>query len=335
MLEILDLSWRFLAVQPFSRYVQLHPWHLQAVLMVLGLLAAAGIHHLIGYTFRFYNVRSEFAHWLGTPTLVVLLISVQALLFFYTLVTRADALVKINLGTEEAIQPASILGEILLDPAFSSEELAAFEGAGVSKERLVGTLRSIPAEAYRQELDAFRVETDRLVLQQEAPGVRKGEAPRPAPGKQGAPEGGAAAADAGALPLGNRAELATAIVVQTALRWLNDPARAWPQATAKQDAQPARPDGGNLNDFIVSLVDEIQDGVVLERLDWEHMAGHRFAVVMLHPMLVKYINRFAIAGVGGVLVLNLIYFFGFYRVRRWLHRERPSSGAKGAPASKE
>jgi hypothetical protein len=335
MFDILDLLWRFFASQPLSRYLQLHPWHLQTILMVLGLLAAGGLHHLIGFTFRFYRVHTDYAHWLGMPTLVLLLFSVQMLLACYTLVTQAEALVRQNLNTEETIQPAGILGEHLLAPAFTTPELARSADAGVSKERLAAALRALPADEYRNRLRASIVDPDRITVGREgmSGASKSGEnlVPRSetAPSKAGAGAGPAAApAEPPSIVLTSRAELATAVLVQMALRWLVDPNRAWPQLAVKPESQSAAAEPALLPEFIVSLVGEIQEGVVLERLDWEHVAGHRFSSAVMQPTLVRYVTRTAIVGAALLLVLNAFYFFGFYRLRRWMKRKRQAAAAK-------
>jgi len=303
--------------------------------MALGLLAAGGLHHLIGFTFRFYRVNSDYAHWLGMPTLALLVVSVQALLASYTLITQAETLVRENLNTEETIQPAGILGEQILAPAFASPELAKYADGGIAKERLAAVLRSLPADGYRNNLKNLLRDPDRILLHREAAPGKTGEV---VVQKQDAAGAGSKAESAApeqpSLVVSTKPELTTAVLVQIALRWLTDPNREWPQLTAKPDGQPAPKEPVLLPEFVVSLVNEIQDGVVLERLDWEHVAGHRFSSAVMQPVLVRYVTRTAIVGAGLVLVVNGFYFFGFYRLRRWMARKRAAalSNAKASPA---
>ena len=330
MFDILELLWRFFASQPLSRYLQLHPWHLQTILMVLGLLAAGGLHHLIGFTFRFYRVHMDYAHWLGMPTLVLLLFSVQMLLACYTLITQAEALVRQNLNTEETIQPAGILGEHLLAAAFASPELARYADAGVSKERLASALRALPADEYRNSLRALIVDPDRITVEREgASKSAENLVPRSetGPAKTG-PGAAATPPEPPSIVLTSRAELATAVLVQMALRWLVDPNHAWPQLATKPESQPAASQPVPLPEFVVSLVSDIQEGVVLERLDWEHVAGHRFSSAVMQPTLARYVTRTATVGAALLLVLNAFYFFGFYRLRRCMKRKRQAAAAK-------
>lgn len=337
MFDILDLLWRFFSSQPPGRYFQLHPWHLQAILMVLGLLAAGGLHHLIGFTFRFYRVNSIYAHWLGMPTLVLLVVSVQVLLASYTLMVHADELVRKSLNTEEAAQPAGILGEQLLAAAFGTPDLARAAGAGVTKERITAALRAMPAEALRNSFKEQIVDPGRILLEREMAG-RPGADSR-VPRSDTAPpvSGGGQGEETGEPPsivVASKAELTTVVLVQMALRWLADPGREWPRLGPAGEAQAAAKEPVPLPEFVISLLGEIQEGVVLDRLDWEHVAGQRFSSAVMHPMLVKYVTRTAITGAGAVLILNGFYFFGFYRVRRWMQRRRamladrtPPSGA--------
>jgi hypothetical protein len=266
------------------------------------------------------------------PTLVLLIFSVQTLLASYTLVTQAEMLVRESLNTEETIQPAGILGEQLLAPAFASPDLAKYADAGVGKERLAMVLRSLPTDEYRNRFKTLIVDPDRITLERES-ASKRAEAVVPKADKGGAKAGAEskadpAASDAPSIVVSTRPELTTAVLVQMALRWLMDVNREWPQLAPKGDAPPVSKDPVPLPEFIVSLVGEIQDGVVLDRLDWEHVAGHRFSAAVMQPVLVKYVTRTAITGAVLVMVINGFYFFGFYRIRRWMARKRALAGAK-------
>jgi hypothetical protein len=86
-----------------------------------------------------------------------------------------------------------------------------------------------------------------------------------------------------------------------------DPNQTWPQAmpagTGSMAAQSLR-----LPEFALALVDEIQDDAVLDRLDWEHVAGTRFVQVVLQPILLELMGRWAGLLALAVLAVDLAYF---------------------------
>jgi hypothetical protein len=327
MLDILDLLWRFLAAQPLVAYLSLVPWHLQLLLTVLGLLAAGGLHHLLGFTFRFYRLRSGHAHWLGAPTLALLLVSVQALLAAYVVGTHADALLRPTLALDSSMHPASVLGEILLDPPFDDPVLSRLEEIGVSKDRLAATVRALPAESYRAGLRTFLVSPALLTL--ESPGTRLVPDAEPGKARGGAP-GTPAPPDAAPerpLTLESRDDIAAAALVQIALRRLMDPDATWPVVRLGEDAAPP----AHLSEFIISLFDEIREGPALRRTDWEYIAGNRFVAAVLQPTMAQYVRRTALGGALAVLLLDALYFAGFFQLRRWIRGRKPPGSAVDLP----
>jgi hypothetical protein len=175
-----------------------------------------------------------------------------------------------------------------------------------------------------------------MTVEREAASSAEALVPRPEAGA-GKPGAGTApgAPELPSITVSNRAELVSAVLVQMALRWLVDPNREWPRLAAKPDAPPAGPEPVILPEFIVSLLSEIQEGVVLERLDWEHVAGHRFSSVVMQPTLVRYVTRTGIVTATLVLILDAFYFFGFYRLRRWMKRKRLEAAEKAKPPGGE
>jgi hypothetical protein len=123
------------------------------------------------------------------------------------------------------------------------------------------------------------------------------------------------------------------VLVQMALRWLTDPGRKWPRLGMAGEIPTTANEPVPLPEFVISLLGEIQDGVVLDRLDWEHVAGQRFSSAVMQPVLVTYVTRTALMGAGLVLVINAFYFFGFYRLRRWMQRRRAALADKTPPSS--
>lgn len=294
MLDSIGLTWRLIAALPAQRYLLLLPWHFTALLIVLGLLAAVGLHHLIGTTFRVYAAGDNRRPLLGAVTLLVLLVSVQGLLLAYLLRTQAEALVRPLLAPENAVQPAGVLGSLLLDPAFSGDELSG--KTQVAKDRLAAAIVATGDDAYRADLEAFVVKPDRLVLAPE----EKAPAPAaPAPKGKEEPD---------QTPVfTQREDLLSAVVVQIGLRWVLDPGQTWPEAmpagTGSTADQLLR-----LPEFALALIDEIQDKAVLDQLDWEHVAGTRFVQAVLQGVLVERIRRSAgLLGLAAV-TFDLAYF---------------------------
>ncbi|NIP73489.1 MAG: hypothetical protein GWO16_10880, partial [Gammaproteobacteria bacterium] len=80
MIDLVLLVWQFLLSQTPGALLGLVPWHLLAVLTVLSVLAAFGLHFLLGHVLRFYRRKERVARWLSVPTALVLLASVPLLL---------------------------------------------------------------------------------------------------------------------------------------------------------------------------------------------------------------------------------------------------------------
>jgi hypothetical protein len=312
MLEPLELAWRLLTTLPTARYLQLLPWHLAALLFVLGVLAAFGLHHLIGYTFRFYDA-GRHRPLLAALTLTVLLASVLTLLLAYLLRSQAEALIRPTLAPEAAAQPASMMGSILLDPAFSDDDLNG--ESQVSKERLAAIVVALDDSEWRGQLEDFRVAPGRLVL---AKAASTFSSPSPASGTVSPPT-----EDAPAFAL--RDDLISAIVVQIGLRWLLEAEQTWPQGMAAGSGSLAD-QRLKLPEFALALLDEIQDDAVLDRLDWEHVAGTRFVQAVLQPVLVESVGRQAAILALLVLAADAAYFVLASRIVGHLRRRaKPKS----------
>ena len=327
MLESLELSWRLLAALPPQSFLLLLPWHFTALLAGLGVLAAIGVHHLIGFTFGLYSEGGFRRRLAGAFTLAMLIVSIQGMLLAYVLHTQADALIRPLLAPENAVQPAGVLGSILLDPAFSDEDLAG--ETHVAKDRLAAVVVATDDEDYRSGLETFLVNPGRLVLavppRFTPPGAADTPRPPDAPGeKPGEPPTSKAGDKAGAFT--NRDDLISAIVVQIGLRWVLAPGQTWPQAmpagTGSTADQHLR-----LPEFVLALVDEIQDDAVLDPLDWEHVAGRRFVQAVLQPVLAERVGRSAGLLALAIVALNLAYFGTVGRV---LGRMRRRAKAKDA-----
>jgi hypothetical protein len=314
MLDAIALTWRLFAALPAQRYLLLLPWHFTALLIVLGILAAVGLHHLIGTTFRFYAAGETRRPLLGAATLVVLLVSVQGLLLAYVLRTQAEALARPLLAPENAVQPAGVLGSLLLDPAFSDEDLAG--KTQVAKDRLAAVIIATDDETYRADLEAFVVKPERLVLAPEPKTPTPAEPPRQPAGER-APAG---AADEPPV-FTQREDLLSAIVVQMGLRWVLAPGQTWPEAmpagTSAAADQPVR-----LPQFALTLMDEIQGNAVLDKLDWEHVAGTRFVQAVLQGVLVERIGRSAGLLALACVTFDVAYFIFAARLVGRLNRRR-------------
>jgi hypothetical protein len=322
MFESFELSWRLYNALPAQRFLMLLPWHFTALLLGLGVLAAIGIHHLIGWTFGFYSQGGFQRRIASAITLAVLIFSVQGLLLAYMLRTQADALVKPMLSPENAVQPAGVLGSILLDPAFSDTDLE--NETHVAKARLAATVIGTEDDDYRAGLEGFLVSPDRLVM---AP------THNPAPDTAGGtdtpkqPDASTDAAGDQAPAFTNRDDLISAIAVQIGLRWIMDPEQTWPEAMPAGTGSAADP-RLRVPEFVLALVDEIQDNAVLDRLDWEHVAGTRFVQAVLQPVLVERVARSAGLLAVGVVALDLAYFAVAARIFGRLRRRARAQDAE-------
>lgn len=326
MLESLELTWRLFAALAPRSYLLLLPWHFTLLLIGLGVLAAIGVHHLIGTTFGLYRAGGFQRRIAAALTLAVLIVSIQGLLLAYVLRTQADALVRPALTPENAVQPAGVLGSILLDPAFSDEDLAG--ESQVAKDRLAAVIVATDDEDYRAGLEGFLVAPGRLVLavppRFTPPGAADASRP-PDAGKQGEQAAGQPGEKTPAFT--NRDDLVSAIIVQMGLRWVLAPGQTWPQAmpagTGSTAEQLLR-----LPEFVLALVDEIQDDAVLDHLDWEHVAGTRFVQAVLQPVLVERVGQSAGLLALAIVALNLAYFATVARVVGHMRRRAKAKEAQ-------
>ncbi len=330
MLESLQLTWRLFAALAPRSYLLLLPWHFTLLLIGLGVLAAIGVHHLIGTTFGLYRAGGFQRRIAAALTLAVLIVSIQGMLLAYVLRTQADALVRPTLAPENTVQPAGVLGSILLDPAFSDEELAG--ETQVAKDRLAAVVVATDDEDYRAGLEGFLVEPGRLVLavppRFTPPGAADASRPPEAERQGEKPEEQSAGKPNDKInAFTNRDDLVSAIVVQIGLRWVLAPGQTWPQAmpagTGSTADQLLR-----LPEFVLALVDEIQDDAVLDHLDWEHVAGTRFVQAVLQPVLVERVGQSAGLLALGIVALNLAYFATVARVVGHMRRRTKAKQAE-------
>jgi len=355
MLDSLGLGWRLVGAIPVQRYLQLLPWHFTALLIALGVLAAFGVHHLVGCTFRVYGGEGRRRRLVATLTFWLLLGSMLALLLAYVVGTRPEALVRPALAPEGALQPGAELGAILLDLPFRlletervADELTvrrlipeAIRNPNrenrIAKDRLAAAIAELKDPDYRAAVEPFVVPEDRLVLAPEAPPPASPasppapSAPPTAPSPSGQPTSPAAPANppgrsAPPAPVVTRPDdLISAIVVQMGLRWMLKPDQAWPAALAagagNSAVLPLR-----LPQFTLALIGEVQDGAALDRAGWERVAGTRFVQVVLQPLLLEAVGRWAVFLALGVLLVDAAYFIAAARYLGRLHRK--SGGGK-------
>ncbi|MCH8841462.1 MAG: hypothetical protein IID61_00635 [SAR324 cluster bacterium] len=116
-MNTIPLLWQLYKYMPPEHYGALAEWHLWGVLGLLGVLAAVGLHYLIGHVFRFYRIAGRPSSWLAAPTFPVLLIGLFSLLGTYLLGMGAQELAWRALETAESIpQPSAgenALGQVL------------------------------------------------------------------------------------------------------------------------------------------------------------------------------------------------------------------------------
>ncbi len=133
-MEVFTLAWRFLLNHQAAPYLVPLPGHLLALLFLLGLLAAVGAHHLVGYTYGFYRVAGRPSRVLAFPSLLLLLVSMQVLLAAYLLATTGPGLVRATFKTPWAAATSRPIGGHLLSPAF--HRLASEPGQQKEVDRL-------------------------------------------------------------------------------------------------------------------------------------------------------------------------------------------------------
>jgi len=311
------LVMRYLTALAPEVYGRLSPWHLTALLGVLGLLAAVGLHHLLGHTFRFYRVRGGPSPWLAAPTLVVLAVSLEVLLVAYLLGTQADRLWALSVRQHDPGRVRAVMGGLLLEPVFVRDDLRArAREAGLTAAELRQALRAMPSDALRQ---AYQ---DRLQNLRARPAALAG-------------------AGAGATPdLPAAAGRDLEVLGEATLRWLSDGDQDWPGGLA---ATPAGPDGGAerpapesegpflLSAFLERLVGEVQSDTELSRENWEHVVGTVFTEHVLRPHMTAGTAYLAIAAAALVLLANALYFYAAVRLRRWLRRRASRTDPAQAP----
>lgn len=151
-MQKLTLTWRFVLEQQASPWLVPEPWHLLAVLFLLGVLAAIGLHHLLGYTRGLYMVKGRPVLYLALPSLAVLLVSVQLLLAAYLIGVDSKKMAGLALGEQRAFATVGVIGRTLLEAGLGPvDEVAAGEEVG-SKGRLTEILLAVPEEEIREGL---------------------------------------------------------------------------------------------------------------------------------------------------------------------------------------
>ncbi len=207
-MQDLAWTWSFLLDRSPEPYLVPAPWHLLLVLFVLGLLAAAGLHHLAGFTYGLYRIRSRATPWLALPTLAVLLISLQVLLAAYLLGSQGGAVVRVALSTSATAPSVLRIGRLLLEPAFAD---AGPEPMEVEVDQLRRSLTALSADDFRgrlrRRLDSTREALSELAAQR-ARERNEGLAPeQPADPPRAEP---------------------SPHLEALALRWAIDPGQSWP-----------------------------------------------------------------------------------------------------------
>ena len=309
MIDSILLFWRFFLVQPPLRYIELVPWHLLALLFGLGVLAAVGLHFLVGHTLGFYRRGDRILRWLSLPTLVLWVGLVQALLGAYLLASNSESLIASNLNAPGPGVTAERIGAALLAPAFAQHPLNQAGTADITREVILAGLgRALDLE-YRQALSS------QLVPPADMPSQ---------PGKttEGIP-----------------AE--TGILVQLALRWvLETPLQISAREPAENGAgagTPGLPGVPNkelapnerLPMYLVTLVSELQPGVAFPRKEWEYVTGSNFINAVMGQVLEEWLRYLALA-----LTLIAVFIFGvFFLTLRWIKGlGRPSTPSPSVKA---
>lgn len=320
-MESFYLAWRFVLDHPATPYLVPVPWHLLAVLIVLGLLAAAGLHHLLGYTYGFYRVPAGIAPWLALPSLAVLLVSVQVLLGIYLLTALAPDVARFALNAPAAKSSAAQIGNMLLSPAYGRQTAGEPEGGGINK---AGLRRALYAYSQKELRDGFRKQLQAAQAQLEGASIT-------------APEGASATAPQGAA--------ASPELLLLALRWAAEDHEDWPPGTEEEAARALDSGGGGagtaadakpvLSLYILSLVAEIGGDLDMARTDWAHVAGNRFIQRVLGPLMVWQVRYLALMLLALLVAADLAAFFLLAQLKsavRATRRQDPAGpGAARAP----
>lgn len=301
------LTWQFLLDHPATAYVAPVPWHLLVVLGLLGLLAAGGLHHLLGHTYGFYKVPGGVAAWLALPSFAILLVSVQVLIAAYLIAALAPEMVRFSLASPAAQASAMPIGKLLLSPAFADGGIGGGggeagggrgeAGAGLNKAGLNRALHAqSPKElraSFRRQLNQVRAEPISLTDLPDSDG---------------------------------RASLELLLL---ALQWAAEDHQDWPPQTQEAPAaarefegaqgSAAAEGGASLSRFILSLVDEISWESDMTRRDWAHVAGNRFIQRVLGPMMVWQVRWLAVVTLILLLAANLALLFALGQLKRLVH----------------
>lgn len=350
-MELFALAWRFLLSHPATPYLVPLPWHLPVLLFVLGVLAALGLHHLIGYSYEFYLVRGRIAPTLAIPSLVILLVSAQALLVAYVLATSGGRMARQALNSDEALAAARPIGQRLLAPAFARLEGDAGPESEIEGQVIAEVLLTYTAEGLQQGFQADLESAQAAMAAHPAPveepspappeGGKEGEAPAPAMPAAGTPErpratspalllltlhwlAGAHEHWAPVLPKTEEAEPAETPPEQDA------EGTTQPQAEPPAEPPPPAPEGEPvppLTRHILSLISEIPPQAILARADWEHVAGRRFLQRVLEPLMAWQVGYLAALLLTLVIAVNLLFFFGMRQLRRLLLKPSTSPTA--------
>ncbi|MCZ6533452.1 MAG: hypothetical protein O7A08_10875 [SAR324 cluster bacterium] len=306
-MQTLTLVLSFLLDNPLTPYLGALPWHLLALLFVLGLLSAGGLHHLIGHTYGLYRAGERASPLLALPGLLVLLVSMQALLACYLLATAGPGLVVFALRAPGARASAAPIGALLLSPAYSQQGSAGSPAGHADKETL---RRAILAYSEEKLLEGFR---GKLA---EAKTELRGQVQQ-----DGADES-------------NGIEQVSAQLLLLALHWAAGDHVNWPpQQPEQQPGQEPPPNQAEIErlpGYILSLVSEVRGDSPMQREDWEHVAGSRFMQRVLEPLMVWQLRYLAAIGTLLVLVTNLGVFYLISRARhqmvaRQIRRSVPAS----------
>ena len=304
-MESYSLAWRFLLDHPATPYFVPIPWHLLTVLFLLGLLAAGGLHHLLGHTLNFYKVPSGVAGWLALPSFAVILLSTQLLLGIYLLTALAPDMVRFALGTPDAQNSAVSIGNLLLSPAFGENSTDDPKQNALNR---AGLNRALHAYSPKELQDGFRRQLAEALAQ-------------PAAEQNAAGGGGDASPE----------------LLLMALHWAAEAHEDWPPrmaekaalagefggapGEAKAAAQPA------LSRYILSLVEEIGWESDMARRDWAHVAGNRFMQRVLGPLMVWQVRWLAMMTLLLLLAADLTALFLLSQLKRLVHPQpRPEQG---------
>lgn len=369
-------TWKLLTGLGPDQAQLLAEWHLLALLGGLGLLAAFGLHWLVGHVFRFYRRGEKRLWYVAALTLPVLVVSVGVWLASYLLGTGADRLAAglTRPPGEAAPRLSEALGEALLAPALG-ELPAAPRGPQPAPEAAPAP----EAQPAPQTPDAEDGDTPEAQAAPEGDaeadagaGEEGAPAPDAEPGTQGPADGGDAAPGPQNAPPGTgqgggppRAgdaitleELAEALeamspetlreafsepsdarpdgaaqatVLAIALEWIGDPDQVWPEWPVTGIPADPRTDSDTPLDpaeFVLSLVEEVGPEAALPPEDWAYIAGVRFEQRVLTPLLADRFRVAAIVVASAMAVLDVLLFWGLWRLRRGKRPAKPAEKKK-------